>query len=173
VGLAGCSSLTGSDCSNPSDPAAIALDDGQSCDECGMVINQHPGPVGQLFYCDNAPEGHANPAWFDALNPCLFDYYFAKQDADWSPTAIYVTDYSTVDYETYTEGGDRYVSAHVGSEAFGDAREMTYVVDADVSGAMTTAIVPFSAQADAEAFTDEYGGRLLAFDEITPAVVRG
>ncbi|WP_254832350.1 nitrous oxide reductase accessory protein NosL [Haloglomus salinum] len=173
AGLAGCSSLTGQDCTHETDPAAIALTGTKRCEECGMVIDRHPGPVGQIFYCDNEPQNHANPAWFDALNPCLFDYHFAKEDAGWSPTAIYVTDYSAVDWEVFSEGGDQFVSSHVAAEAFGPAREMTYVARSDIKGAMTTAIVPFSDSADAEAFQSEYGGELLAFEDITPALVRG
>lgn len=173
VGLAGCSSLTGESCEYETDPAATALTDQKRCDECGMVIDQHPGPVGQIFYCNNEPESHANPAWFDALNPCLFDYHFSKEDQDWSPTAIYVTDYSSVDWEVYTEDGEQFISSYVEAEAFAPARDLTYVARSDVKGAMTTAIVPFGDEGDAEAFSDEYGGELLAFEDVTPALVRG
>jgi copper chaperone NosL len=171
AGLAGCSSLTGDDCEHETDPAAIALTGTKRCEECGMVIERHPGPVGQIFYCDNEPRTHQNPAWFDALNPCLFDYYFDKQGQDWKRTAIYVTDYSIVDWEVYAEGGEQFISSHVEAEAFGPAEEMTYVARTEVKGAMGPAIIPFSKEADAEAFRSEYGGELVAFEEITPALV--
>jgi nitrous oxide reductase accessory protein NosL len=174
AGLAGCTSLTGGGgCEHGTDPAAIALTGTKRCEECGMVIERHPGPVGQIFYCDNEPRDHENPAWFDALNPCLFDYHFAREDQGWEPTAIYVTDYSGVDWEVFTEGGERFVSSHVEADAFAPARELTYVVRSDVKGSMGTAIVPFSERADAASFRDEYGGELVAFEDITPSLVRG
>jgi nitrous oxide reductase accessory protein NosL len=172
VGLAGCvGGLGGDDCPNGSNPQAIALSGTKQCDVCGMVISQHPGPVGQIFYCSNGPEGRDNPAYFDALNPCLFDYYFEKDDAGWEPTGIFVTDYAAVDYEVYAEGGEQYVSAHVEAEAFTDATEAWFVVGSDVKGAMKTAIVPFSEESAASSFADEYGGELYRFDEITPGMV--
>jgi nitrous oxide reductase accessory protein NosL len=172
--LTGClSGGSGGDCTHPTDPDPVALGGGKQCDECGMVIARHPGPVGQIAYCDASPQDHANPAWFDALDPCLFDYYFAKREAGWEPTAIYVTDYSTVEPSVSRADGRQVVAAYVGADAFGPAREMTYVVDSGVEGAMGPAIVPFSDRSDAAAFRDGYGGELLTFEDITPAVVRG
>jgi nitrous oxide reductase accessory protein NosL len=70
-------------------------------------------------------------------------------------------------------GGRQVLAAHVGADAFGPAREMTYVAESGVEGAMGPAIVPFSDRGDAAGFRDRYGGELLAFEAITPAVVRG
>lgn len=45
VGLAGC--LEDNDAAEPADP--IDLLNGETCDTCGMVIEDHYGPAGQLF----------------------------------------------------------------------------------------------------------------------------
>ena len=71
-----------------------------------MIIQKHPGPVGQVFFRDNAPEGHDNPAYFDALKQCLFPYRLERENRGWSVTAQYVTDYSSVDYDVTTEGDE-------------------------------------------------------------------
>ena len=129
VALAGC---TSSSFGGGSAPDPIALDAGQACDNCGMVIQKHPGPVGQVFFRDNAPEGHDNPAYFDALKQCMFPYRLERESLGWNVVAQYVTDYSAVDYTVTTEGGDSFISSHVGADAFAPAEELYYVVESEV-----------------------------------------
>jgi nitrous oxide reductase accessory protein NosL len=172
TGLAGCSALDGGDGGDA--PAAIALDGEKACNACQMSIANNPGPNGQIFYRNEAPNGEGNPAWFEALQQCAFDYHFAKKREGWTVDAFYVTDYSAVDYE-FRERGDGYVaSSHLGADTFVDAEAVTYVVESDVGGSMgPTEFLPFSERSDAEAVRDEHGGRLLAFDDITRELVRG
>jgi nitrous oxide reductase accessory protein NosL len=168
VALAGCTSFGGG---GGSAPEPIALDAGQACDNCGMVIQNHPGPVGQVFFEDNAPEGHENPAYFDALKQCMFPYRLERENRGWSVAAQYVTDYSSVDYDVSTEGGDTYVSSHVGAAAFAPAEELYYVVESEVKGAMGPDFVPFSAEADATAFAEEYGGDVVEYGDIGEGLI--
>jgi len=37
-------------------PGPVALDGGQSCDQCNMQVDVHPGPAGQAYYLDGPPE---------------------------------------------------------------------------------------------------------------------
>jgi len=166
VALAGCSSFGGG-----SAPEPIALDAGQACDDCGMVIRNHPGPVGQVFFADNAPEGHDNPAHFDALKQCMFPYRLERESRGWTTVAQYVTDYSGVDYTVTTEGGDSYVSSHVEAGAFAPAEDLYYVVESEVRGAMGPDFVPFSAEADATAFAEAYGGEVVEYGDIGEGLI--
>jgi nitrous oxide reductase accessory protein NosL len=166
--LAGCSGGSGG--GEPT-PTPVALSGQKRDDRGGMVIGNHGGPNGQIFYADNSPAGHDNPAWFHTLAFGLFPYYFERRRDGWTATAIYVTDYSTVDY-TVTDGERRsYMPAPTAAETFGDATGMTYVVESGVSGGMGAELFPFSAAGDARSFVEEYGGRTVAFDGVTPELV--
>lgn len=167
VGLAGCSSTD----EPAATPDAIAISAGQMCDECGMVIRNHPGPNGEIFYDENAPDGHDNPARFDSLRGCLFPYLFEHERSDWDALVVYVTDYSRVDYSLSTEMGDTYISSHAAADSFVAASDATFVVGSDVYGAMGRDFVPFSERTDAESFANERGGKLVSFDSIDPAML--
>lgn len=148
-------------------PDPIALDGGKQDDQGGMVIGEHFGPNGQIFYRNNSPEGHDNPAWFHTLTAGLFPYYFEHQRLGWDAVAIYVTDYSRVDYNLDTEAGKTYISTHTEADTFGFANEMTYVAGSEVLGGMGKELIPFSEDADAEVFVDEHGGSRVEFEVIT------
>ena len=164
IGLAGC--LGG-----PSKPAPVALTGGVACDVCGMIIEKHPGPDGQIFYRNQSPEGHDNPARFDALKQCFFPYLLEHQQRGWTATALYVTDYSSVDYTLQTEAGETYISSHPEVEAFAPAKELSYVVGSDILGAMGPDFIPFSERADADEFATEHGGSVLAFADLDEGVI--
>jgi copper chaperone NosL len=163
--LAGCLG-TGTD-----RPEAAAIGDAAQCDVCGMVVAKHPGPNGQIFYEDERPESHDNPARFDSLKKCFFPYRFERDERGWSTAAMYVTDYSAVDYEVTTTGGETYISSHRAPESFAPARDLYYVVESDVNGAMGPEFLPFGASEDADAFAEAHGGRVLAFEDVTPELV--
>jgi nitrous oxide reductase accessory protein NosL len=158
--LAGCGSGSGA----APDPITLTTDD--QCDVCGMVIPNHPGPSTQIFYADERPSGHDNPARFDSTWEA-FQYNFDRLDEGWSVDAFYVTDYSSVDYSVSQEGGDSIISTHPEAEAFVDAEEVTFVVGSEVKGAMGRDLIAFSEEGDAESFSDEYGGSLTTFDDVT------
>ncbi|KTG27025.1 nitrous oxide reductase accessory protein NosL [Haloferax profundi] len=168
VGLAGC---LGGD--SASKPAPIDLSGGKEDDQGGMVIGLHAGPNGQIFYRDNAPDGHENPAWFHTLSMGLFPYYFEHEQMGWNETAIYVTDYSVVDYSLTSDGGDTFISTHTGADTFGDATEMTYVVGSAVLGGMGRDLIPFSSADDADVFVEDHGGSTVGFTDITAEWLRG
>jgi len=137
---------------------------------CGMVIPNHPGPSAEIFYADERPSGHDNPARFDSTWEA-FQYDFERGDRGWTREAFYVTDYSAVDYSVTEEGGDRVISTHPEAEAFADVESVTFVVGSAVKGAMGRDLIAFTERGDAESFADEYGGSLAAFDEVTPETI--
>lgn len=167
VSIAGC--LGGSDAPAP-DP--ITLDDQNQCEICGMIIADYPGPNGQIFYEDNEPDTHENPAWFDSVMGCMMPYYFDHQSLGWKVDVAYVTDYSGVDWEITTVRGQDYITSTVTSESFTNAEETFYVADSGIHGAMGPELIPFSSEDDAHAFAENNGGDVLEFDEITPSTIQ-
>ncbi|UVE52392.1 nitrous oxide reductase accessory protein NosL (plasmid) [Haloferax larsenii] len=170
VGVAATAGCLGGGGDNSDAPEPIALTGDKQCDRCGMVIEQHPGPVGQVFYRDNAPEGHDNPAWFCSAWE-TFSYNFARQDEGWTRVVGYLTDYSSVDYDLYDDEGATFITAHLDPEAFGRMDELFYVAGADINGAMGNDLVPFSQESDADAFADEHGGDVYEESDISPDLV--
>lgn len=170
--LAGC---LGDDTEPAPDP--VTIESGQRCDNCTMAITDYPGPVGQAFYDDPGEVlegGEAGgddpdrPAQFcSAL--CTYTFHFDTQETA-DPTAIYLTDYSNVEYDV-DDGPEPDISSHVDAESFALAGELTQVADSEVSGAMGDALVGFSDSADATAFSDQYGGDHYDHDDVSRELV--
>ncbi|MCU4743706.1 nitrous oxide reductase accessory protein NosL [Halobacteria archaeon AArc-m2/3/4] len=161
VGLfAGC---LGNDADRP-DP--ISLEDGGNCDYCGMVLESHSGSKGQAFYGDDVPEAHDGPAWF-CSGTCTYNYVFDQEDVGLEPTAIYLTDYSAVEYSLSSENGEAFISAHLTADVFSSVEDLAFAVGSDVYGAMGPDLVGFGDRADAEAFVDEHGGELYEHDDVS------
>ena len=165
-------------------PDPITLSD-QSCDECGMVIDQYNGPVGQAFYDDvqevaGEDRDEDDPAWF-CSSTCTYEFVLNRQDDGHDPQVIYLTDYSAVDWEVVEEerrAGDEtvvdtYISAHLEGEDFADVTDLTFVADSDLEGAMGTSIIGFSDSDDAQSFLEEYDGIELEHDQIDRDVLSG
>jgi nitrous oxide reductase accessory protein NosL len=165
--VAGC--LGGGEAETP-DPVTVPEE--ATCDVCGMVIRQHPGPTAEIFYRDRDPNGHDNPARFDSVWEA-YQYEFEKDGADWEDTAFYVTDHSTVEYETVEDGSDTLISRHYEASSFAAASDVTYVVGSEVKGTMGRDLIGFSDRSDAEAFHSEWGGSLTTHAGVTPEVVAG
>ncbi|MFW5948291.1 MAG: nitrous oxide reductase accessory protein NosL [Halolamina sp.] len=163
VGLAGCLGGGSDDV-----PAAVSLPDDATCDVCGMVISEHPGPTAEIFYADQQPAGHDNPARFDSTWEA---FQFDFEHEDWSREAFYVTDYATVDYEIRTDDDQEIISTHYDADSFVDATEVTFVAGSSVEGAMGRDLIAFSEEEDAESFQSEYGGDIVTFDEVTSELI--
>jgi nitrous oxide reductase accessory protein NosL len=166
VALAGCAGGGG----GGDVPEPVTLTTGDTCDVCGMVIPNHPGPSSEIFYADQEPNGHPNPARFDSTWEA-FQFDFARED--WERQAFYVTDYSSVDYEIRTDDGQKLISTHPQKEAFVGAETVTFVVGSEVVGAMGKDLIAFSEASDAESFRDEHGGELATMDDVTPTMIGG
>lgn len=155
----------------PGGPDPVRLRGGVDCDVCGMVIGKHPGPTGQIFYREQSPQGHANPARFDSLKQCFFPYLFEHRQRGWSASALYVTDYSAVDYTVETAADEPHISSHPEPGAFAAAKDLHYVVGSRVIGAMGPDFIPFADRADADAFSADFGGEVLSFGAIDEGVI--
>ncbi|KPN30028.1 NosL [Halolamina pelagica] len=162
AGLAGCLGGDGGA------PEAVTLSEDATCDVCGMVISQHPGPTSEIFYADEQPAGHDNPARFDSTWEA---FQFDFEHEDWSREAFYVTDYSTVDYEIRTDDDQEIISTHYDADSFVDATTVTFVAGSSVVGAMGEDLIAFSEAGDAESFQSEYGGDIVSFEEVSPELI--
>lgn len=149
------------DAPDPVDLSGEKLDD-----EGGMVIGDHGGPNGQVFYADNSPDGHENPAWFHTLVFGMFPYHFERLDRGWEAEAVYVTDYSLVDWSFVETDRGPTMPSPTEAEAFADATELTYVAESTVLGGMGPALHPFSDDEEARDFADEHDGRTVGYDDI-------
>ena len=168
AGLAGVGSLAGclgDDDGTEEAPDPVALDDGKQCDVCGMVIEEHFGPNGQVFY-ENHPEDRNGPAWYDSVRELFVDR-FAQEERGRDPLATYVIDYARVDYEVIEQDERNYLSTHVEAGSFVEAEDAVFVVESGVEGAMGPDLVPFSDEGAAEAFVDAEGRRVVEYDEVT------
>ncbi|MFA9425437.1 nitrous oxide reductase accessory protein NosL [Natronorubrum sp. A-ect3] len=163
--IAGC--LDGDDASVP-DP--ISIDDDQSCDQCTMVIGNHPGPAGQAHYEDPTEVvDDDRPAQF-CSSLCAYAFTF-DNEATAEPEGIHLTDYSTVDYTVSDDNGSTTISRHLEADDFENASALTLVTDSDVDGAMGASLIPFSDADNADAFQDEYGGDIYDHDDITQELI--
>lgn len=152
-------------------PEPITIESGQICDNCTMEIIDYPGPVGEMFYEDPEAvlDGDDRPAQFCSA-PCTYTFLF-DNEADQEPVAIYLTDYSSVDYTIDEDGADPEISSHPEAEAFALAPELTQVVDSEVYGAMGRSVIGFTDADDAEAFIADYGGDEYAHEDIDQQVI--
>ncbi|WP_302080093.1 nitrous oxide reductase accessory protein NosL [Salinibaculum rarum] len=164
--LAGCLGSDGDE--DVLEPLSLTRDD--ECEVCGMIIPNHPGPTAQVFYAEQTPSGHANPARFCSTWEA-FQYDFERQNEGWNREVFYVTDYSSVDYELTTDAGDTLISTHVESDDYVDATTVTFVAGSEVKGAMGRDLIGFSEQGDAEQFQSEYGGTVVAFEDVTEQTI--
>lgn len=153
-------------------PAAVTLPDDATCDVCGMVISQHPGPTAEIFYAEHSPEGHDNPARFDSTWEA-YQYDFERMNQGWEKTAFYVTDYSSVEYSLSEERGSTLISTHPQREAFILAEDVTFVAGSAVEGAMGKDLIGFTDELDAESFQTEHGGELITHGDVSPEVIAG
>ena len=147
----------------------ISLDGERACDQCGMIVSDHPGPVGQIHFEDDEPEG-GRPGQF-CSSTCTYTYRFDAEDAGRTPLATFLTDYSLVDQEVFTEGSDTMFSSHVEAEAFSKTTILTVVAGSEIVGAMGPELIPFSEEEDVEAFIDEYGGESMAAEDVDRATL--
>jgi len=82
--IAGCLGDEAPTTTEPPDP--IALGHGKACDACGMLIVDHGGPNGQVFYVGDHPQGRDGPAWYDSLTELVTDRPHRRSTAAASPS---------------------------------------------------------------------------------------
>lgn len=132
-------------------PEAIQAHD--RCHLCGMVIQQHPGPKGELLMSDGlVPKFCSTRDMFSfALQP----------ENQRRIKAMYVHDAGRTDWE------------HPDDSAFIDASKAWYVYGSRRKGAMGPSLAPFSSREGAEAFAASWGGKVLSYQEVNLSLLEG
>jgi len=143
--LAGCTQESAETAARP-DP--VQIESGDECHVCGMAITRFPGPKGEAF-----PEGSEKVHKFCSTRD-MFAWLLQPENKNRDHT-LYVHDMARTDWN---QPDDRHLT---------DAREAWYVVGSEKTGAMGPTLASFASQDDATAFAGEYGGDVLAFQEVT------
>lgn len=127
---------------------AVAIEQGNECHLCGMIIRNFPGPKGEAY--SSATESIDK---FCSTRD-LFSFILQPENKR-QVREVYVHDMSKTDWNKPSD------------ETFIDAREAWFVIGSSQTGAMGRTLGSFSIKADAEVFIQEFGGKLYRFDEIT------
>ncbi len=125
-------------------PLEIAKDTVCSLD--GMTLVDFPGPKAQIQYDQGAPD-------FFCDTKEMFSIVLRPEQKK-RAVAIYTQDMAQADW-THPQG------------YWIDAKAAFYVVGGRREGSMGPTIASFAGEADAQAFTKTYGGKVLRFGEVT------
>lgn len=131
---------------------AVIIHNGEECDLCGMLINQFPGPKGQLF-----ERGGSDPKRFCSTRD-LFAYALQPEHQH-RVKQIYVHDVASAPWDK--QGDAKYI----------DAASAYFVVGHNLNGAMGPTLASFATKDAAESFSRKHNGEVMRFDEIDLAVL--
>lgn len=125
--------------------------DRDKCPVCGMFVARYPDWVAEVVFKDGSYSVFDGPK--DMLKFILDLKSYTPGKGQKEIDAVFVNDYYAV----------RPIN---GLKAF-------YVLGSDVFGPMGKELVPFASEAEAREFLKDHGaGRVLRFNEITPAVLK-
>lgn len=137
---------------NSTTNAPVAIESGDECHLCGMVITGFPGPKGEVF------EGRQSHVRKFCSTRDLMSWYLQPENKP-NSKEIYVHDMSRSDWNSPND--DHMINA----------REAWFVVGSAMKGAMGPTLASFAQKADAEAFVSSHGGQTLGFEGITMAIL--
>ncbi len=122
---------------------------------CNMIVEDHPGPKGQIFLSDRA-----DPIWFSSVRDTIA-FTLLPEEAK-NIAVIYVNDMGRASW-TAPEAG-----------TWIDAKAAWYVVGSGRRGGMgAPETVPFAERSAAESFVAEHGGTVVVFADIPADAVLG
>ncbi len=131
--------------------APVEIDTHTTCDLDGMLLADYPGPKAQIRYA-----GQDAPVFFcDTVE--LFHTLLAPEQVK-VVQSVYVQDMGKADWNQ--------PKGH-----WMDAKTGIYVLGSKRHGSMGPTIAAFAQEADATAFVQQWGGKLLRYGEVKPAMV--
>ena len=130
-------------------PKEFAAD--TACELDGMTLADYPGPKAQIHYADAA----APMFLCDTVE--LFSTLLQPEQVR-KVQAVYVQDMGRADWD---QPRGHWI----------DARSALFVRGSKRLGSMGPTLASFAQEADAKKFVGEYGGTMLRYGEITPAMV--
>ncbi|MER1967150.1 nitrous oxide reductase accessory protein NosL [Castellaniella sp. GW247-6E4] len=150
--LAGCG---GNDATQPP-PAPHAITSEAVGHYCGMNLDEHTGPKGQILLRDTS-----QPVWFTTIRQ-VFAYTLLPEEPK-AIRAIYVQDMGRA-----PAGGSP------PSDAWIDAREAYYLIEGGAIGGMGAPdALPFLHEEDAQASGRRHGGRVVRFEDMPEDYILG
>ena len=123
---------------------------------CGMVVEEHEGPKGQILL-----KGRQEPVWFTSARDAIAFTLLPEEPRDIA--AVYVSDMAKAQSWAHP-GPDDWVEAHDASFVLGSSRR---------GGMGGAEAVPLSDPAAAQRFAGEYGGRVVRLDQIPSDYILG
>ncbi|MBF0602483.1 MAG: nitrous oxide reductase accessory protein NosL [Nitrospirae bacterium] len=115
---------------------------------CGMTLEEHPGPKGQIWVT-----GEKNALWFSSVADA---FSYLKLEGITRPVAaFYVHDMGRADWDQPQPG--TWIRAESAFFSVGGRR---------TGGMGATEIVPFATQDQADIFSRQYGGRVKNYQEV-------
>lgn len=127
---------------------AVAIESSDECHLCGMLISRFDGPKGEAIRKDQQ-----NTTLKFCSTRDLFSYYLDPENKR-NIVQMLVHDMSKMPWES------------INDEHFIDAKTAWYVSGSEKTGAMGVTLASFSQKTDAQAFADEFGGKVLSFEKI-------
>ena len=131
--------------------APLEIDASTTCELDGMLLADYPGPKGQIFY-----SGQDKPQFFCDSIELLHTLLLPEQVK--AVAAAYVQDMGKADWD---KPQGQWI----------DAKTAIYVLGGKRHGSMGPTIASFAQDADAQAFTQQWGGKVLRFADIKPDMV--
>lgn len=128
----------------------LEIADSTACSLDGMVLKDYPGPKGQIHYEEGEPD------WFcDTVE--MFSVYL-KPEQRKRVVAIWTQDMAKASWD---QPKNNWI----------DAKSAFFVVGSKRKGSMGPTIASFAVQTDAAAFSQQFGGKVLRFEEVQPQMV--
>ena len=129
---------------------AVAMESGDECHLCGMLITHFDGPKGEIFRKEQGGKVFKFCSTRD-----MFSYYLDPENTR-NVSQILVHDMSKMPW-----GSDS-----IDDKYFIDAKQAWFVIGSEKTGAIGKTLASFSLQTDAQAFAKEFGGKVLSFKDI-------
>ncbi|GLX77981.1 nitrous oxide reductase accessory protein NosL [Thalassotalea insulae] len=136
---------------------SVAIESNDECHLCGMLIANFSGPKAEL-YRQGITEKESNKIHKFCSTRDMFSFYLDPENKR-NVTSIYVHDMSKSPWD---EPNDSY---------FIDAKTAWFVAGSDKTGAMGPTLASFAKQQDAQQFAQQFGGQVLAFEQVDLAVL--
>ena len=142
------SACSNEDAAKQTTNAPVAIESGDECHLCGMVITNFQGPKGELF------EGRDNLVRKFCSTRDLMSWYLQPENIPNSKD-VFVHDMSRSDWNSPND------------EHMIRAENAWFVTGSEMKGAMGPTLASFAKKEQAEQFVAQHGGQVLIFSEIT------
>ena len=129
---------------------AVAMESGDECHLCGMLITRFDGPKGEVFRKEQSEQVFKFCSTRD-----MFSYYLDPENKR-NVSQMLVHDMSKMPWG----------SNSIDDKYFIDAKTAWFVAGSEKTGAMGKTLASFSQQKDAKAFAAEFGGQVLSFEDV-------